>query len=168
MERKQKKTERGMSPMDYAMRYLTTRDRTAAEMQAYLDRQSFGEADVDATIERLTELGLLNDRRYAEQFVATRLSTKPLSRAHLRRQLIEHHVDASLIDEALSAVSQDDELENAIAVAKKFRRTFEKLDGETRERRILSRLEARGFGYDVCMKALRAAEESEQNEEDCR
>ena len=73
-----KQTAGSMSPMDYAMKYLTAKDRTVSEMQAYLDEKDFGEADVDATVARLTELGLLNDARYAQRFVETRTASKPI------------------------------------------------------------------------------------------
>ena len=74
---------KALSPMEYAMKYLTARDRTVSEMQAYLDAKEFGEADVDATVARLMELGLLDDGRYAKRFVETRLASKPISRRHL-------------------------------------------------------------------------------------
>ena len=72
--------QKPLSPMEYAMKYLTAKDRTVSEMQTYLDGKDFGEADVDATIARLMELGLLNDARYAQRFVETRLATKPISK----------------------------------------------------------------------------------------
>ena len=58
-----KQTGASMSPMDHALKYLAVKDRTVSEMQTYLDGRDFGEADVDATVERLKELGLLDDRR---------------------------------------------------------------------------------------------------------
>ena len=56
-------TLRGLSPMDYALSYLTTRDRTVWEMQTYLETKEFGEADIDRTIDRLKELDLLDECR---------------------------------------------------------------------------------------------------------
>ena len=152
------------SPMDHALGYLAARDRTVWEMQAYLDKQEFGEADVDATIDRLKELGLLDDRRYAKRFVRTRLASKPVSRAHLYRQLLEHRIERVWIDEALSEIHIDAELENASAVAAKFWRQFRALEPELRRQRVLSHLQARGFGYEISQKALASAQ-SESEEE---
>ena len=95
-----KQTAGSMSPMDYAMKYLTLKDRTVSEMQAYLDEKDFGEADVDATIARLQELGLLDDRRYAQRFVETRLASKPVSRRHLYEQMKGHGISEEYIREA--------------------------------------------------------------------
>ncbi len=148
----------GLSPMDYAMSYLTARDRTEREIQAYLDSKEFGEADIEATVSRLKELGLIDDRRYAEQFVRTRLATKPVSKAHLYRQLLEHQISKNYIAEALEAVDSDSELENAIAVAHKFYRQFSNLDPQIRKQRVLSRLQARGYGYDISSRAYQTVE----------
>ena len=153
------KKRSGLSPMEYAMSYLTARDRTEREMQTYLDSKEFGEADIDATLFRLKELGLIDDRRYAEQFVRTRLATKPVSRAHLYRQLLEHQIPKEHIAEALDAVDPDEELKHAIAVAEKFYRQFLNLDSQVRKQRVLSRLQARGYGYDISSKAYQSVED---------
>ena len=78
---------KSLSPMEYAMKHLAIKDRTVSEMKAYLDGKDFGEADVDATVARLLELGMLNDARYAQRFVETRTASKPISRRHLIRLL---------------------------------------------------------------------------------
>ena len=143
--------------MDCAMRYLTARDRTVSEMQTFLDGKEYGEADVDATIERLTELGLLDDRRYAQRFVETRLASKPISRRHLFEQLKGHGLSDADIDEALALVEEETERENALAVAQKFARQFSALEPEKRRERVLLRLEARGFSYDVARRVAEVA-----------
>ncbi len=154
--------KKSLSPMEYAMKYLTGKDRTVSEMQAYLDGKEFGEADVDATVNRLLELGLLNDERYAQRFVETRLASKPLSRRHLWEQLKSHGVDDAYINAALDAVDTDGEAENARMIAVKFARQFSSLEPEKRRERVLSRLIARGFTYDVSRKALEAALSEEE------
>lgn len=154
--------KKSLSPMEYAMKYLTARDRTVSEMQAYLDGKEFGEADVDATVGRLVELGLLNDEHYARRFVETRLASKPVSRRHLWEQLKGHGVDDAYINAALDAVGADEEAGNARAIAEKFARQFSSLEPEKRRERVLSRLIARGFSYEVSRKALEAALSEEE------
>ncbi len=143
--------------MDYAMKYLTLKDRTVSEVQSYLDGKEFGEADVDATVERLKELGLLNDTRYAQRFVETRLSTKPVSRRRLREQMKGHGLSDADIEAALDSLDAESEEANAKAVALKFVRQFRTLDPEKRRERVLSRLIARGYAYDTARKAYETA-----------
>lgn len=157
---------KSLSPMEYAMKYLTLKDRTVAEMQTYLDGKEFGEADVDATIERLLELGLLDDARYARRFVETRMASKPISRSHLRDQLKGHGIADAEIEAAMQTVEDTDEEANARLIAEKFARQFETLEAQKRRERVLSRLIARGFSYDAARKAYEAAlsEEEEWSE----
>ena len=157
---------KSLSPMEYAMKYLTIKDRTVAEMQTYLDGKEFGEADVDATIERLLELGLLDDARYARRFVETRMASKPISRRHLRDQLKGHGIADAEIEAAMQTVEDTDEEANARLIAEKFARQFETLEAQKRRERVLSRLIARGFSYDAARKAYEAAlsEEEEWSE----
>ncbi len=161
-----KQTTGSMSPMDYAMKYLALKDRTVSEMQTYLDGKDFGEADVDATVERLKELGLLDDRRYAQRYVETRLATKPVSQRHLYEQMKGHGIPEEDIREAMELTDDDAERENALAVARKFARQFAELEPEKRRMRVLSRLQARGYSYDVSRQALETAlsEEDEWSE----
>ena len=157
-----KELPKNLSPMDYAMRYLVTRDRTVQEMQTYLDQKDFGEADVDATIERLKELKLLDDERFAIRFVETRLATKPISRRHLYEQLKGHGLSEEHINAALALADDGTEAENARSVAQKFAKQFAVLDPQKRRERVLLRLQARGYSYDVSRRAVEEA----LNEED--
>ena len=159
-----KQHSREGSPMDLAMRYLTARDRTVSEMQAYLDEKDFGEADVDAAIERLKELGLLDDRRFAQRFVETRLAAKPVSRRHLREQMKGHGLSDADIEAALEFATEETEAENARQIAYKFARQFASLEPEKRRERVLSRLQARGYAYDVSRRAAEEALSEVENE----
>lgn len=156
--------QEALSPMDLAMRYLTAKDRTVSEMQTYLDGKEFGEADVDAAIERLKALGLLDDARYAMRFVETRLASKPVSKRHLWEQLKSHGLDDDLINAALDTVEADDEADNAKKVAEKYWRQMQALPIEDRRERVFKRLLSRGFSYDVSRKALQATEEEAWSE----
>lgn len=147
--------------MDHALTYLSSRQRTVREMACYLDEKDFGEADVDATIARLIELGLLDDRRFADDFIRTRLASKPISRQHLRDQLYGHRLDRAVIDEALLAVDEKTEQDNADAVMRKYCRQLERLPEDVRRERCGARLLARGFSYDCIETAWRHAQQEE-------
>ena len=73
-----KRTPTYEGPLDAALRYLTPRMRSVGEVEAFLDGLDYGEADVEAAVARLKELGLLDDFAYAREFVRTRLAMEPL------------------------------------------------------------------------------------------
>jgi len=133
--------------MDIALRYLSSRARTVREVENYLDERQFDEVTVQETVDRLIELGLLDDARYATEFVQSRLRTKPISRASLSRQLAEHFVPRDLADGALAFVVPEKERENCVSVLRKYWRQLDKLPSEERNERVRLRAVSRGFLY---------------------
>ena len=147
----------GRGPMDAALRFLGTRARTVREVERHLDACQFGEVEVYDVVERLKDLNLLNDVAYAEEFVRTRLATKPVSRSRLREQLRAVEIDEHALDLALALVNDEQEAQSATRVAEKYARQYEKLEPVERAEMVLRRLTARGYSYDEARAALKAA-----------
>ena len=79
------------------------------------------------------------------------------------RQLREHFVENAVIDEALSAVSDETELSNAAAVGSKYFRQYSNLPLKERLRRTGSRLVSCGYAFDDVKTVLsELAENSEE------
>lgn len=157
MTKPKSSAESGRTPMDEALRFLSARARTVREVERRLDACEYGEVEVYETVERLKDLGLLNDFTYAELFVQTRLSTKPVSRAHLREQLMQHEVDRDAMEQALLLVDEETEADSAVAVAEKYARQGARLPEDEKREFVLKRLMARGYGYDAARNALEQA-----------
>ncbi len=143
--------------MDAALRFLGARARTVREIERHLDACEYGEVEVYETVERLKELGLVDDLAFANEFVRTRLATKPISRAHLREQLLAHETAQDAIDEALQQVDEETQQRSAISVADKYTRQYARLSQEERDEMVIRRLLSRGYSYDEARAALREA-----------
>ena len=156
------KKQTGATPMDAALKYLTPRARTVREMERHLDSLNYGEYEVYQVVERLKELGYLDDQRFAEDFVRTRLNTKPVSRRKLREQLLEHQLESLCVQAALETVTDEIELNNAIAVAEKFARQLADLEPEIQKERTLKRLDSRGYCYDTARQAWDQINENQE------
>ena len=163
MSKPKKPSDTGRTPMDAALRYLGARARTVRETERHLDTCEYGEVEVYDTVERLKELGLLNDLAFANEFVRTRLATKPISRAHLREQLLSHETELEAIEQALLQVDDDAQQRSAASVAEKYARQYARLPQEERDEMVIRRLLSRGYSYDDERAALReATEETEE------
>lgn len=157
MARKQKPS--GASAYETALRFLTPKARTVREVELKLDEGSYSEGEIMQTVDRLKEAGVLDDAKYARDFIESRLNTKPVSRFRLEEQLRKHFVPEDVIDEALCSVGDDTEYLNAAAVARKFARQFDYIeDEEEKNMRIYARLRTRGYDHDTIMRAIRDAE----------
>lgn len=151
--RKKKQTN---EPLEAALNYISSRARTVREVENRLDLLNYAEYDVYQAVERLKELGYLNDEKYAADFVETRLATKPMSRRRLREQLYAHFVPQEIINETLSAITDEQEAANALKVTEKYARQYSPLEQEERKQRVARRVVGRGFDYGAIRAAMEA------------
>ena len=81
----------------YALKLLRARDHTVASFRKRVEIK-FGQVPSDL-VDQLTRKNFLNDRRFAENYVAKR---KDRGRTALREELLTRGVSAALADEILS------------------------------------------------------------------
>jgi regulatory protein len=137
-------------------RYLSLRVKSVAEARAYLEKAGFGEAVVESTIEDALQRELLDDRRFAERFIRTRLKTSPHGPLRLLVDLKAHGIDEKLAEDVLaSQFDRDWQLETAEAVARKRMRRVRDKDARAAEKRLYDWLMRRGFDGDVAREVAR-------------
>jgi regulatory protein len=143
-----------------ALRMLARRPYSIAEMRRALERK-FGVAKaVAATIARLRELGLLDDKKFAQQYASSLARNRCFGRRRVERELKTKLVDYRLIgpalDQAFEETSERTLLERALD--KKLRRLRLPL---TRRKvyALCQSLLRLGFRSDDIMKVVRARPE---------
>lgn len=132
---------------------LARRPRTERDLRAALEGD-FRPEDVDRALARLHELGFLDDRAWAERYVASqRAGTR--GRSLLRGELRARGVPDEAATEALDG---RDELMAATEAARRRVRSLRPIDGEDlRKRRLYDFLRRRGFSDDVSRRAAASA-----------
>ncbi len=126
--------------MSLAMRYLARWDCPAAQMERHLRRHGASSLQAAQTVGRLTDLHYLDDRAYAERWLARRLARRPMGLERLRFELLAKGVAVSIVDDAvndtLREVSEEVLARRAIgAVQRKGRRlTAERIQRFLRQR----------------------------------
>jgi regulatory protein len=137
-----------------ALRLLKYRNRSEREIRAALTRRGVSSGAADEEIARLTEAGLLDDGRFAQQWVDERVRLAPRSRRLLRHELQLKGIRG---EPAESAVAEVDDAATAVALArKKVRGAAGGLD-DAFLARVGAFLRRRGFGEEHVREALRAA-----------
>src|SRR4030095_746552 len=96
-----------------ALRKLTARACTRYEVEQALQVKNVPQDAIDAVLDRLEEVGLINDTSFAVDWVTSRQQRQHLSRRVLRRELQAKGVEPSEIDGALDHVNLDTELSSA-------------------------------------------------------
>lgn len=101
--------------METALRSLRHRDRSAAQIEAYLEGRGFSEGERREARETLVRTGLVDDLRFAAAR-ATALAGRGAGDALIRHDLMKAHLETEVIDAALEALeSERDRAERIVA-----------------------------------------------------
>jgi regulatory protein len=141
-----------------AARFLEARPRSVAEVRRRLTGTGYRPALVDGAIERLLELGMLDDEAFAEAWISSRDRARPRGERVLRQELLQKGIDRALIDELLEARRTDEEGEATEPDLDAARRLLERqgrslarvADPRQRRARAYALLARNGFDPDVC------------------
>ncbi len=137
-----------------ALRKLTASARTRHELDQALQKKDVPGEIAATVLDRLEEVGLVDDEAFAQSWVDSRQQRRHLSRSALRRELQSKGVDRDHVDAALATVDADDELTAARALATKKASAMAGLDRVVRERRLAGALARRGFGSGIVTTVL--------------
>lgn len=111
----------------------------------------YGEEASDAAIERLEELGLIDDESFAREYAEQLLMRKNFSVQRAAFELLKKGIDRDLADEILEEL-EPDPVEQIISVLqKKYARV---LDDEKGRNRAINGLRAMGYKWDDIKEAL--------------
>ena len=142
------------------LRLLTARARTRAELAGQLTKRGYPD-DVSARVlDRLTQVGLIDDADFAEQWVRSRQVNAGKGKRALAAELRTKGVDSELISEALAGINADAERSRAEQlVADRLRR--EKFDGDGDDakvtRRLVGMLARRGYSQSMAFDVVKLA-----------
>lgn len=137
-----------------ALRLLTMREHSRAELARKLAPHAESAEQVDALLDELTALGFLSEQRFVESLLHRRAARHGSVR--IRQELSASGIDPADYTEQLASLQQD-EFARARAV---WSRRFDVAPTDPRERaRQMRFLLGRGFSSSVAQQVLRAAAE---------
>ncbi|GIM47880.1 hypothetical protein DNHGIG_34290 [Collibacillus ludicampi] len=139
---------------DLAIKYLAARPRSAYQLRVYLVRKGFSEAVIQQVFQFLSEYGYVDDKRYAEGFVRSRLQDRPRSERMLRFELQQKGIADEVIDEVLASACVDDQ-KTALALARARLAKMRDVDERVLTRRLGSFLARRGYRMGTIQEILR-------------
>jgi regulatory protein len=137
-----------------ALRKLTSSARTRQELVRALQAKNVPQGVIDAVLDRLQGVGLVDDASFAEGWVSSRQQRRHLSRRLLRRELQAKGVDQSHIDRALDRVDRDAELSSARALVERKQAAMNGLSRDVQYRRLAGMLSRRGFDTAITTQVL--------------
>lgn len=139
------------------LRLLTIAPRPRAGLFQTLGRRGIPPEVADRVLDRLTEVGLIDDAAYAAAYVRTKQRDRALGRTALRMELRRRGIDDEPAAQALADI--DPEAERARAEALVAKRVDAALNAGpvAARRRLIGVLARRGYPADLAVAVVDAA-----------
>jgi regulatory protein len=141
--------------LDLSYRYLGFRDRTVLEVRRHLEAKRVEPDTIEQAVAELSELGYLDDARFAQRFVEDRRTLDNWGNERIERKLVASGIDAELIAAALAGGdAAESQFDAALAVlTRRFRIPPET---ERDRERALGFLVRKGYELETAYDAIRA------------
>jgi len=146
-----------------AVHFLDYRPRSRAEVKRNLEKHAFPAEVINDVFRRLERSGLVNDERFAQDWVENRSEFRPRSRRALAFELHRRGLSDSAINKALEGLNEES---MAYQAARKQARRYEGLPVRDFNNKMGSFLARRGFSYDVIKQVVTKILDEQQGQAD--
>lgn len=144
--------------LDAAARFLEARSRSVVEVRRRLTGAGYQPALVEGAIDRLLELGMLDDEAFARAWVASRDRARPRGERALRDELRQKGIEREVVDRVLEERASPDgeihaspDLEAAHRLLRRNERSLSRVaDPRVRRQRAYALLARNGFDPETC------------------
>lgn len=139
------------------LRQLAMTPRSREELSQKLAQRGCDPEVAAAVLDRMTQVGLIDDRAYAQMLVRSRQAGRGLARRALSRELRTKGIEEHLAEEALASISDADERDRARTLVDKRLRAMHGLGIEVQTRRLAGMLARKGYPPSVAYAVIRDA-----------
>jgi regulatory protein len=146
--------EQATDAFEVALAALRRRERTTAELGAWLAERGYGSEEIETTITRLTEVGELDDDRFARRYAEDKRELRGWGAERIREALASRGIPSALVEATLEADSLGAQVGRASDL---LARRGQPLDDDLDRARALGYLTRRGYEYEVAYEAIRLA-----------
>ena len=140
---------------DICLRLLTARPRTRTELSQALQRKGIEDEVAEQVLNRLDEVGLVDDAAFAEVWVRSRHNVQGLGRRALAMELRRKGVADDSAAEALATVDADAEEDRARQLVRKRMRALGDADEQTKIRKLVGMLARKGYSEGLAFRVVK-------------
>lgn len=136
---------------------LSRRDHSVKELKTKLLR-TVDEKNADKAIEKMLELGYLDDEKYARNLVKYLAQTRNMSKNHIKQEMFKRGIP----NEIINSVMEDYEFDNISCVVDLILTKYRnKLNNEDGNKKVIASLMRKGFSYSDIKNAFYRIENEE-------
>ena len=134
--------------------------KSAHQLRQILEKREIDAEIAEGVIQRFIEVGLIDDKLFAETIVNSRRKFKGSAKSVIKRELVRKGVGQQVIEEVVSEITPEDELATATDLALRRIPRLASLERDVRQRRLHGYLARKGYGSNVVIAACKTAEAS--------
>jgi regulatory protein len=138
---------------ELALGALGRKERSTGELAAWLSARGVPDQDVEGAIARLTELGELDDARFAHRYAEDKRTLAGWGAERIRDALLARGIAPEDIEAALARDSGPDQVERATELLVRRGRP---LDSDSARASALGYLTRKGYSYEIAHEAIHA------------
>ncbi len=138
-----------------AMYSLDLRDHSERELRTKLSRK-FDAEYVDTAIERLLDLGLLNDRRFAENYARELFVHKKYGKSRIKSELFVKGISFDIINDVLDELFEYEETDNVQRIVDIIKKKYyNRMYDENGRKKVFAAMTRMGYGFSDIREAMR-------------
>ena len=141
---------------DACLRLLTDRARSRSELETKLSGRGFEPEIITKVLDRLEEIGLIDDADFANQWVHSRHTYSGKGKRALAVELRLKGIDQDVASEALSQIDPEDERERAAELVRRKLKNKPVDDRDKVTRRLVSMLARKGYSAGMSYEVVKA------------
>lgn len=142
-----------MELLDRLIKFATLRPRSEFEVKRWFARKKINEKDAESALGTLKKTGVVDDEAFSHWWIEQRIAFRPKSQYALKAELVKHGVGKELAGKVVAESNLSDET-MAFQLIEKKKRSWNRLDPETRKKKITNLLSSRGFGWSVIRRII--------------
>ncbi len=136
-----------------AIRYLSYRERSTKEVRDKLYKKKYSQNIIEFIINYLTERDYLNDKRFTQMWLHSRINYNPRGRKLIYHELIQKGIKSQLIESQLQNLSEKTELNMGLKLAEKWLRS-KNIENKETQTKLKRYLVGKGFNYYLIKKVI--------------
>ena len=134
---------------------LSASSKSRAQLEEKLAKKNMPDDIVLSVLDRFTEVGLVDDKAYAQGWVQGRHTSRGMARSAIKMELRRKGVSNEDAEEALALLDDEMETTRAYELVRSKLRSTGHLDRDARTRRLVSLLARRGYSPGTAYTVVR-------------
>lgn len=150
----------------YILNYLTKYTATEKKARDMMKKKGFSSASIEYAIKKAKDYRYIDDRSFAERYIERKLSNSGMSK--IKSELAMHGISSKIISELVSEIEEDDIIEGALNVSRRWWNTRDIFDRSDKDK-FVRYMSSKGFNWSVtekCINIIKAEETEALNDEE--